>query len=247
MAQPVRIGAGIFFLDLAVALADNRQFAHVLVRDHSGAQPVLQIVVVVGDVVGERRDLGLGAGMGGELEIVARRVLRQRPGQFARDRPVVLGEPLERLPCQVQPVEADIVALQRGDDADRLGVVVESAMMGHARLERVLPGVAEGGVAEIMGERHRLGQFLIEAQRARDGARHLRHLERMGQARPEQVALALDEDLGLLLEPAERAGVDDPVAVALKAGAEGALGLLHQPAAGGPRIRRAGCSLRRHG
>ena len=41
----------------------------------AGAQPVVEIVVAVGDVVGERRDLRLGAGVRGELEIVPGAVL----------------------------------------------------------------------------------------------------------------------------------------------------------------------------
>jgi hypothetical protein len=39
------------------------------------------------------------------------------------------------------------------------------------------------------------------------------------------VALEVDEDLGLVLEPAERGRVHDPVAVALVRGPERALGL----------------------
>jgi hypothetical protein len=82
--------------------------------------------------------------------------------------------------------------------------------------------MAEGRVAEVMGQRHGLGQVLVEAQRAGHGAGDLRHLQRMGQAGAEIVALMLHEDLRLVLEPPEGRGMDDPVAVALERGAEGA-------------------------
>ncbi len=134
----------------------------------------------------------------------------------------MLGQALERLPGQVQPVEIGIVPLQRRHDADRLRVVVEAAIGRHQPLERVLAGVAEGRVAEVMRQRHRLGQFGVEVERPRDGARDLRHLDRMGQPRAEIVALVLDEDLRLVLEAAEGGGMDDAVAVALKARPEGA-------------------------
>jgi len=75
--------------------------------------------------------------------------------------------------------------------------------------------MAEGRMAEIVGQRHRLGQILVEAEHAGDAARDLRHLDRMGQPCPVIVALMLDEDLRLVLEPPEGRGMDDPVTVAL--------------------------------
>ncbi len=107
--------------------------------------------------------------------------------------------------------------LQRGHDADRLRVVIEPAIGRHQPLQRILAGMAERRVAQIMRQRHRLGQFHIQPQRARDRARHLRHLDRMGQPGAEIIALMLDEHLRLVLQPPKRAGMDDPVAVALKA------------------------------
>src|SRR3546814_5665897 len=58
-----------------------------------------------------------------------------------------------------------------------------------------------------------------------DRARVLRHLGRVGQPRAVVIALVVDEDLGLVLKPPEGAGMDDAVAVALKAGARRALRL----------------------
>ena len=71
-----------------------------------------------------------------------------------------------------------------------------------------------------MAQRDRLGQRLVQAQRGGQRARDLRDLERVRQARDEVVALGVDEDLRLVLQPAERLGVEDAVAVALERGAE---------------------------
>jgi hypothetical protein len=37
----------------------------------------------------------------------------------------------------------------------------------------------------------------------------------MGQAGPEMIAFVIDENLGLVLQPAERTGMNNPVTVAL--------------------------------
>src|SRR5690606_16483498 len=86
--------------------------------------------------------------------------------------------------------------------------------------ECVLPGVAEGGVPQIVGQGDGFQQVLVEAQHAGDGAADLGNLQRVGEAGAEQVALVVDEDLGLVLQPAEGGAVDDTVAVALEFAAE---------------------------
>ena len=105
--------------------------------------------------------------------------------------------------------------LEPRHDAQRLRVVVEAAVAAMS-VERVLAGVAEGRVAEIMRERQRLGEVLVEPQRARQRAGDLRHLDRMREPRAVMVALVRHEDLRLVLEPPERGRMDDPVAVALE-------------------------------
>ena len=94
------------------------------------------------------------------------------------------------------------------------------------RVERLLAGVAERRVPEVVTEADRLDEVLVQPQRAGDAARDAGRLERVGQARPEVVAGGVDEDLGLALQPPERLRVDDPVAVALERRAQQARLLL---------------------
>ena len=91
------------------------------------------------------------------------------------------------------------------------------------RVERVLAGVPERRVAHVVPEPDRLGQVLVQPQRPRDDARDRRRLERVGHARAVVVALRVDEDLRLPLQPPERLRVDDAVAVALERRAHAAL------------------------
>ena len=101
-----------------------------------------------------------------------------------------------------------------------------AAALAQRGVERVLAGVAEGRVAEVVAEPDRLGQVLVQAQRAGHRAGDPAGLERVGEPGPVVVALGGDEDLGLVLEPAEGLGVDDPVAVALERRPQRAVGLL---------------------
>ena len=98
----------------------------------------------------------------------------------------------------------------------RVAVVVEAPMLGHAGVERVFAGMPERRVAEIVAERDRFGEVVVEPQRAGERARDLRHLDRVGQAGAEMIALVIDENLGLVREAAEGGRMDDAVAVALE-------------------------------
>lgn len=74
-------------------------------------------------------------------------------------------------------------------------------------------------MTEVVTERDRLGEVLVETERPCDRARDLRDFERMGEARAVVVALGGDKDLRLVFETSERLGVDDAVAVADELGA----------------------------
>jgi hypothetical protein len=83
-------------------------------------------------------------------------------------------------------------------------------------VEGILAGVPEGCVAEVVAEPDRLGQILVQPKRAGDDPRDSGRLQRVGHPGAVVVALWIDEDLGLALQPAERFRVHDPVAVALE-------------------------------
>ena len=118
-----------------------------------------------------------------------------------------------------------------------------------AVVERTLAGMAERRMAEIVGQRQRLGEIFVEAEHPRQRARDLRDFERVGQPGAVMVALVEDENLGLVLEPAERGRVDDAVAIAAEGAAAFAGRLGMKPAAARGRVAgigRAGyCSFHR--
>ena len=68
-------------------LADERQMVQIVHGEQTSAQPVVKVVGMVGDVVGDGGDLGLGAGLGVQVEFVAVVVvgdIRRRDGAAGR-------------------------------------------------------------------------------------------------------------------------------------------------------------------
>ena len=112
------------------------------------------------------------------------------------------------------------------DDAQALLVVVEAAR--HQRADDALAGMPERRVAEVVAERNRFGQLLVQPQHLGDRPRDLRDLEGVGQARAVVIAGRREEDLRLVLQPAERLAVDDAIAIALKRRADLVFRLLAQ-------------------
>ena len=125
-------------------------------------------------------------------------------------------------------VEALPVLLELVHHPQALHIVLEAA--GRELIQRPLSGVAEGGVAKVVGEADGLGQVLIEPQRPGDGAGDLGDFQRVGQAGAVEVALRREEDLRFLLEPPERLAVEHPVTVPLEHRADGVLFLRPLPA-----------------
>ncbi len=138
-----------------------------------------------------------------------------------------------------------ITPLQLGDHAEGLHIVVEPAERLHAIVQLVLARMAEGRMAQVVGEGDGLGQIVVQAQGLGDRAGHLSHLQRVGQAGAEMVAFVRHEDLGLLLQAAKGRAMDDAVAVAGEGRAGAAVGLWPAPAARTGRVLGIGSAGRR--
>ena len=106
-------------------------------------------------------------------------------------------------------------------------------------------------MAEVVRQRQRFGEILVEAELAGQRAGDLRHFQRVGQPGAVMIALVEHEHLGLVLQAAEGGGMDHPVAIAPERAAGLARRLREQPAAaavGVAGIERAGSSHSdRHG
>src|SRR3546814_4478920 len=75
-----------------------------------------------------------------------------------------------------------------------MSVVVEPTFIHHRRLQRILAGVAEGWMADIVREAQRLGQILVEPERSRDRPPDLRDFEAVRQPDAKMVAVGRSEE-----------------------------------------------------
>ena len=178
MHQAAGVEPRIGRADFADDPAGQRNGGDVVETEQFGAQPVVDVVGVIGDVVGEGGDLRLDAGEAPQLQILQPRIVEdrlrhavlaiaaERRAVAVGERTVVLDQAFERFPGEIEPVEARIAALQRGDDAQGLRIVIEAAERGEAVVERALAGMAERRMAEIVRQRQRLGEILVEAAAA---------------------------------------------------------------------------------
>src|ERR687891_429791 len=128
--------------------------------EQPGPDRVVDVVVDVGDTVDEAHDLAFKR--------------RRLPGAG------VVKDAVPRLDREVEPAA---VALEELDYAERLLVVAEAPpeALRQDLVERGLARVSEGRVAEVVADRDRLRQVLVEAKRSRDRARDPGGLERMRQ------------------------------------------------------------------
>jgi len=87
-------------------------------------------------------------------------------------------------------------------------------------------------MADVVDEGEGLDHVHVESELSGNGARDLGYLERVRQAIAEMIGVAAGKDLGLGLETAKGAGMNDAVAVALKVVAVGMLRLRMTASAG---------------
>src|SRR5205814_8037918 len=94
-------------------------------------------------------------------------------------------------------VQAAAVALEPLDHAQRLLVVPEAAAEACLQhdVERLLTGVSEWRMSEVVAVADRLGEVLVQAQRAGNRPGDAARFKRMGEPRAVVIALRSDEDL----------------------------------------------------
>ena len=100
--------------------------------------------------------------------------------------------------------------------------MIKPAIGLHQFIHGVFARMPKGRVAQIMGQRNSLGQFLVQSQCIGQCARNLGHLNRMGQTRAKIIPFVFDEHLGFMFQTSKGRGVDDPIAIPMKGRAMGA-------------------------
>ena len=101
---------------------------------------------VIGNVVGDGRNLGFRARECRQVHVVSLGVERDgggdavvaiaanRPAARIGQRPVVFDDALERFPGEIEPVELRISALDERDHPERLRVMIEAPVRSQASI-----------------------------------------------------------------------------------------------------------------
>jgi len=224
-ATPVGVEALIVPVDGNDDVACDGDGLEVIDSKQSCAQAIVDIVGVIGNVVGDRGGLRFQRGKGRQLEIVEGDEIGDARGNAtftaasdgraaARHQgTIVFDDAFERFPGQIEAVEIRIAVLQRGHDAQGLRIMIKSAVIFQTGIQCPLASVTERGMAEIMRQRQRLGEILVEPELTGKRAGNLRDFQRVRQARAIMIALVKYEYLCLVLQAAERGRMNDPVAI----------------------------------
>ena len=101
--------------------ANQRHVGEISYSEQPSAQPIVDIVIVVRDVIGERRNLRLNAGESVESQRLEAVVFGDGRGYRPLDtgavqRPVVFDDAFERFPGEIEPIELSITPLESRQD-----------------------------------------------------------------------------------------------------------------------------------
>ncbi len=203
---------GTHLLRKPLKQGDLRQL---LQRQQTRANPIVDVVGVVGNFVGQVAQLRFQAGL-----LPQQKPLRHPAGLLRFKAPrigqrAMLEDAFSGFKAQVQPVVIGVALFQFIDHPQALKVVLKALVVAHAVVQGVLPGVTKRGVPQIVGQGNGFHQVFVPDQGARHRAGQLRHFQGMGEAGSKQVALVVQKHLGFVDQAAKRRGVNDAVAVAL--------------------------------
>ena len=118
---------------------------------------------------------------------------------------------------EVETREPRVPLLKTLHDAQRMNVVVEIVSeRSHLMVQLLFPRVSEGRVPDVMRQRQRFREVLVETHRRGERACNLGDFHRVRQAIAEVVGESGAEDLRFIFQPPKSPRMDDAVAVALK-------------------------------
>ena len=112
----------------------------------------------------------------------------------------VLDDAFANFESQIQAWKIEISLLELLHDSQRMQVVIEAvAVIAHQFVEAHFAGMSKWRMSDIVHQGKRFGQFGIQAECLRHGARNLSDLDGVRQAIPEMIGVAGRKDLRLCL------------------------------------------------
>ena len=192
---------------------------HVLGPDQAGGPGIVEVGRIVRHLVGRVDQLGF------QGRAQSRQVGVQLGALASFEIARVFDDSFADFEAQIQSGKAGVALFEAFDNPQGVQVVVESlAEPLHFAVQRLLSGVGERRVPDIMGQRQGFGEILVQLQDVGQGARDLRDFDGVGETVAEMVGQAGSEDLRFGLQAAKGTGMNHAVAVALESVAVGMFG-----------------------
>src|SRR5438552_9130196 len=129
----------------------------------------------------------------------------------------VLDDALADAERQIEPAMRGVTLLEVLYDTQRVKIVVEATTMtAEAAVQRALPGVSKGRMADVVNQGESLRQIFVQAERGSNSPCDLRDLNGVGQAAAKMIGGSAGEYLRLPRETPEGAGLHNALAIALE-------------------------------
>ena len=101
----------ILLIHIGKTITNNRQQANILDAEQSSPQTVIQIVIIIGGIIRNRRHLRLGTCVSVQFQIMLCRIFRQRKRQITRHRAVMFRDPFQRFFDCLAPTFGHMISL----------------------------------------------------------------------------------------------------------------------------------------
>jgi hypothetical protein len=129
----------------------------------------------------------------------------------------MLDDPFANTQRQIQPTMCRVTLFKMCHDPQRMQIVIEApSVLSQAPVESPLPRMSKRRMADIMHQRKRLRQILVQSEPDGRRPRDLCHLDRVRQSAAKVIGSAARKHLRLPCQPPERPRLHHPLAVTLK-------------------------------
>src|SRR5581483_313862 len=205
-------GAGKGPLDFRIVALENTYPQPDAVQGkQAGFEAIVQVGGAVGNLVGQIDELCFqGRPL---IQAIVRQLWKLGGTVISR----MFDDALAHFEREIQAGKRGIALFEILDDPEGMEIVVErQTVIAHYGVESFLSCMSKGRMAEIVRQREGFNQVNIEAKLCGQGAGDLSDFDGVRQAIAKMVGISASEDLRLMVQPAERAGMNDPVAVAFE-------------------------------
>jgi hypothetical protein len=156
MSEPFTIEPLPLRRDDFILFAEQLATAKLFKIQQPRAQAVVDVMIVIGDLIGNVGDLRLQAWLPLFQEAGAQVTQLSRVASRA-----MLEYAFACLVHEIQTREQGILLFKLIDDPEGLEIVFKATILLHAFVQGILAGVAERGMSQVMGQADGLGQVFI--------------------------------------------------------------------------------------